>query len=167
LPGWIADAQSGCRVWNALPRPDENVTWSGGCADGIASGQGVLQWFTSGQPADRYEGTYRNGQENGRGVFLWANGQRYEGEWRDGERSGQGTYVWPNGDSYDGEWQDGRRAGHGVYVWGTGERYEGEWQADQPTGEGTYTTTTTSIGIVRSRPAGQGDSPSSAARSGR
>jgi hypothetical protein len=138
LPGWIADTRTGCRVWNADPRPAESVTWSGDCVDGLATGRGTAQWFTNGRPTDRYEGEYRAGQENGSGTFAWANGERYEGEWRNGERAGRGVYVWPNGDRYEGEWRDGLRAGRGVYAWRTGDRYEGEWLDDAPTGVGTY-----------------------------
>lgn len=140
LPGWITDDRTGCRVWNADPRPGETVTWSGACVSNTATGQGVAQWFENGRPTDRYEGEYRDGLEHGTGAYLRANGERYDGEWRDGERSGRGVYVWPNGDRYDGEWEDGQRSGRGVYVWGSGQRYEGEWRAGQPAGEGRYST---------------------------
>src|SRR5215475_6638516 len=44
-PGWIADASTGCRVWNDHPRPKETITWSGRCENGLAQGNGVVQWF--------------------------------------------------------------------------------------------------------------------------
>jgi hypothetical protein len=89
LPSWITDAGSGCRIWNANPRPNERVEWTGRCDGGMASGTGIVSWLENDLPTDRYEGEYRNGQENGRGIYRWANGDRYDGEWRDGERSGR------------------------------------------------------------------------------
>ena len=31
---WSIDAANGCKVWNARPRENETVTWSGACRDG-------------------------------------------------------------------------------------------------------------------------------------
>lgn len=160
-PGWIADARTGCRIWNADPQPDEAVTWSGTCVDGRASGPGVLQWFENGQPTVRYEGEYRDGRANGRalyiwpdgaryegdylddrwngrGTFYWADGERYEGDWRDGLQTGTGVYLWTDGGRYEGEWRDGLRNGRGVHVWANGYRYDGEWRDDVPHGAGTF-----------------------------
>jgi hypothetical protein len=32
---FVADAKSGCKVWNPHPQPDETVNWSGGCVNGL------------------------------------------------------------------------------------------------------------------------------------
>ena len=94
-PGWMADAQTGCRVWNARPQPNERVTWSGACQNGFAQGEGVEQWFQNGQPSIRYEGEFRHGKHNGHGVQTFADGSRYEGEFRDGTRNGYGIATLP------------------------------------------------------------------------
>lgn len=160
-PGWIADARTGCQIWNADPQPDESITWSGACAEGRATGPGILQWFENGQPTVRYEGEYREGRANGRaiyvwpdgaryegdylddrwngrGVFIWAEGERYDGEWQDGQQTGQGIYTWPDGGRYEGEWREGQRHGRGIHIWSNGYRYEGEWRDDVPHGNGTF-----------------------------
>ena len=105
-PGWIADPRSGCRVWNGSPKPSETIAWSGGCANGLAQGRGVLQWYQAGKPNGRYEGEFRDGKENGRGVATWASGNRYEGEWRDGKAHGLGVYT-KGSDTFNGIWRDG------------------------------------------------------------
>src|ERR1019366_7901448 len=63
-PGWIADAQSGCRIWNPRPEPYDGVTWPGACQNALAQGRGVEQWFKNGQPSNRYEGEFLDGKEN-------------------------------------------------------------------------------------------------------
>lgn len=84
-PGWIAAAQSGCKIWNPQPEANESVTWSGGCTDGFASGEGTLQWYEQGKLDMKFEGHYQNGKRNGYGVLTDTNGNRVAGEWRDDE----------------------------------------------------------------------------------
>jgi TonB family protein len=109
-PDWIADIQTGCRVWNANPQPDESVTWSGPCANQLAQGRGTLQWFRSGLPTSRYEGEFRDGKRNGTGIVTYGNGMRFEGEYRDNRLNGSGTYTDSNGNRYAGEFRDGKPA---------------------------------------------------------
>ena len=35
-PGWTADPQTGCRVWNGAPQGNETISWSGRCQNGLA-----------------------------------------------------------------------------------------------------------------------------------
>src|SRR6266853_1959819 len=104
-PDWVTDPSSGCRVWNPNPQGDETITWSGACRDGLAEGRGVLQWFHNMRPAERYEGEFRAGRENGYGVLSKPKA-RYEGEFKDGKAHGLGHYVAP-GYNYTGIWADG------------------------------------------------------------
>lgn len=136
--GWIADARTGCQIWNADPQPDESITWTGACADGRATGPGVLQWFENGRPTVRYEGEYRDGRANGRAIYVWPDGARYEGDYLDDRWNGRGVFVWPQGERYDGDWQDGQQTGRGIYVWPDGGRYEGEWREGQRNGRGVH-----------------------------
>jgi glyoxylase-like metal-dependent hydrolase (beta-lactamase superfamily II) len=32
-PAWTTDAKTGCRVWDESPKPNETISWSGGCFD--------------------------------------------------------------------------------------------------------------------------------------
>jgi hypothetical protein len=119
-PGWIADPGTGCRVWNANPIPNEHVSWTGSCVNGVANGRGALQWFVNKRPTERYEGELVNGREHGQGTYSWTNGARYEGAWREGKAHGQGTRTNQEGAAFSGELvngcfeKDGRRSWVGV-----------------------------------------------------
>jgi hypothetical protein len=131
-PGWIADARTGCHVWNDVPRPKETVTWSGGCSNRFAEGKGVLQWFVDGKPGQRYEGEYRYGRLNGRGVLHYGATTehvsiRYEGEFRDGQESGRGVETWADGRRYEGEYRAGSPHGSGVFRRADGTTLTGTW----------------------------------------
>eukprot|EP01028_Stygiella_incarcerata_P009245 TRINITY_DN4352_c0_g1_i2.p1 TRINITY_DN4352_c0_g1~~TRINITY_DN4352_c0_g1_i2.p1 ORF type:complete len:130 (-),score=29.09 TRINITY_DN4352_c0_g1_i2:224-613(-) len=52
----------------------------------------------------KYEGEWKDGKRNGKGMRTWLSGQKYEGEWKDGAMNGKGVYTWP----------DGRKNGKGV-----------------------------------------------------
>ena len=84
-PGWIADAKTGCKIWNPAPQAHETIRWSGGCEGGYAQGRGTLQWYENGRPGDRYVGDYQAGKRNGHGVVTMSNGTRIEGDWRNDE----------------------------------------------------------------------------------
>lgn len=47
---------------------------------------------------NRFEGAFRDGIMNGRGIIYFANGDRYEGEIVDGKRSGRGEDKRSNGE---------------------------------------------------------------------
>lgn len=84
-PRWIADAKTGCKVWDPAPQAGESVRWSGACKRGFADGEGTLQWFDHGRKGDRYVGAYAHGKRNGYGVATFANGETVKGDWHDGE----------------------------------------------------------------------------------
>ena len=41
---------------------------------------------------DRYDGEFKDGQEDGVGIFSWADGATYEGFWKQGQKHGIGLY---------------------------------------------------------------------------
>jgi hypothetical protein len=84
-PGWIADAKTGCKIWNPAPQSHESVHWSGRCKGGYAEGKGTLQWTENGRAGDRYEGEYEAGKRNGHGIVTERDGTRIEGDWRNDE----------------------------------------------------------------------------------
>jgi hypothetical protein len=55
---WIADAKSGCKIWNPQPAPRETVVWNGPCKDGFGEGKGVLDWLRGGSSYERDDGKY-------------------------------------------------------------------------------------------------------------
>lgn len=126
-PKAFADPRTGCKVWDAAPADGESISWSGGCKDEFAEGDGALQWFENGKPTAHYEGAYRAGKMDGRGVYSLANGDRYEGEFKDDEFNGHGVYSWTNGERYEGAWVDGKPNGQGIKTEPGGKVFSGTW----------------------------------------
>ena len=126
-PGWIVDAASGCKAWNAFPEPDESISWSGPCVGGVAEGWGVLQWYRAGQPADRFTGRLQKGKHDGWGIYAFANGDVYAGGWRDGAFHDHGLYIDADGNRYEGEFRNGRAEGMGTRWDADGSVLTGVW----------------------------------------
>lgn len=104
--GWVADAKTGCKIWDSAPDPAEKITWSGKCETGMADGAGTLQFYIGDKPAARYEGEMRNGRADGQGVNVEPDGTRYEGGWRNNAANGHGIYT-KAGVRYEGTWFNG------------------------------------------------------------
>jgi len=131
----------GCHVWDALPQPEETVTWSGACVDGKASGKGVevYRYRVDGTwKEERYVGEMQGGKLHGTGVLSYDNGDRFEGSFVDGRRVGRGTYTHANGDTYNGDFVDDRQTGQGTFSYQTGGRYEGAFVNGMFQGLGTF-----------------------------
>jgi hypothetical protein len=99
-----------------------------------------------------YEGEWRNGKENGRGIFRNANGDVFEGHFKNNFWDGQGVYTYKdgrvyegnwssnvfqgdnqkvklaNGDKYSGQWYNGNKNGWGKYIWANGDIYDGPFK---------------------------------------
>ena len=124
----------------------------------ILHGQGE---FTS--SAFRYKGEFRENKKQGKGTYIWANGNRYEGDFVDDEPSGRGKFIFASGDQYEGEYSkgafngkgvfiaknadktegtfvNGQAQGKAVYIFASGDKYEGEMAAGKMAGKGTFTT---------------------------
>jgi hypothetical protein len=110
-------------------------SYSGPCVNGLAEGKGVASGTAT------YEGEFKAGMKQGRGVKTWANGDRYEGEFADDRMQGVGVYTWGRGpwqgQRYEGSYVADKREGAGVYRWPDGDVYKGPWKADAFTGEPT------------------------------
>lgn len=117
-----------------------NEKFSDGCSyrghvkDGLYHGSGKLKL----PKGEHYEGAFANGLRNGRGKYIWENGETYEGHWLDGDRHGYGIQQSPDGDRYEGHFVNGKRTGRGKMVWSNGDRYEGEWDDNLGSGYGTF-----------------------------
>ena len=124
----------------------------------ILHGQGE---FTS--SAFRYKGQFRDNKKQGKGTYIWANGDRYEGDFVDDEPSGRGKFTFPSGDQYEGEYSkgafngkgvviakngdktegtfvNGKAEGKAVYIFASGDKYEGDMVAGKMAGKGSFTT---------------------------
>jgi 1-phosphatidylinositol-4-phosphate 5-kinase len=43
------------------------------------------------------------------------------------KKEGKGRYIWPDGNRYFGTWHDNAIDGVGVYIWADGRVYYGDW----------------------------------------
>ena len=103
---WLLDPQSGCRMWDWHPEPEDTSTWTGACPGEEKAGRGVVQWFEHGRLIDRFEGVYRGGKREGFGRYDWPTGDRFEGTYADDLPNGRGT-VTIDGMSFSGNWRHG------------------------------------------------------------
>lgn len=133
---FVADARSGCKVWNPHPQSGETVNWSGDCVNGLAQGRGNLQWSNNNKPYDKDEGEWNEGRQSGRGTQDWSAG-RYDGELQNSEPHGRGVLTLQSA-RYEGEFRNGKPYGSGTVTnsskassketgrmaawWGTSER---------------------------------------------
>jgi hypothetical protein len=158
---WLRDDVTGCNVWDASPGTGKTFVWAGNCANNLADGPGVLQWYVNGSPSGRYVGQYVDGRMSGRGVFEYRNGDRYDGEFRDDAANGYGTLSRANGTHYSGLFRDGHPlqdetasadrkayepeprdppATRGEKAFADGSRYEGDLRDGKMSGWGVFTT---------------------------
>lgn len=155
-PAWLGKAD--CRIAPLKPAPSGEVSWSGGCVDGHASGKGVLAWtypplgkvtlegtLVRGLPSGEvilktsefgFAGTVRNGVPH-EGYLQREGWGWYEGEFVDGLPHGKGTHLAVDRSRYTGEWVQGRRHGRGDASFATGGSYTGDWKNDRFDGQGT------------------------------
>jgi len=77
---------------------------------------------------DRYIGEFKDAAREGRGVYHYANGNIYRGQFRNDMLHGYGTYEWASGDTYIGEYVDGLKHGEGTYIYANGQKQEGTWE---------------------------------------
>jgi hypothetical protein len=136
---WQPDSK-GCKVWNPNPQPNETITWSGGCVNGLAEGEGILVWFKDGKQVSEDKGTFRAGKLEGPGVSTFPGQSRYEGDFVGFRRQGRGTMSFGNGNRYEGDFEAGTFHGRGIYTFMNGDRYEGDFSSGTPNGPGTLTT---------------------------
>ncbi|CAM9910369.1 unnamed protein product [Ectocarpus sp. 4 AP-2014] len=105
--------------------PSSVFRYTGNWNTGTKSGLGVFEVVGG----STYEGTFVDGELEGKGSKLWADGRRYEGEFNRGEASGEGHFTSPAGESYVGTWALNKRHGRGKLVLPNGEgSYVGEFQ---------------------------------------
>lgn len=105
-PTWVSDGDSGCRIWDPMPFPDDKVTWQGPCHDGYAEGHGQLKWYNHDTQMGMYDGEVLRGKMTGSGTITFANGMSYVGELRDNLANGHGV-ITSKGQTFSGVWTNG------------------------------------------------------------
>ena len=86
-----------------------------------------------------YVGYWDNGRQYNKGkVYDINNNLIYEGEYKKGVRDGKGICYYQNGERYEGKFRNGKREGKGIFFWKDGSRWEGYFKNDEMNGEGIY-----------------------------
>lgn len=76
--------------------------------------------------------------ENGTGTYISADKTRAEGSWRNGNLNGKCKIFYKSGATYDGDMVDGKKYGFGKYVYSNGNYYEGSYKANKQHGSGKF-----------------------------
>ncbi len=104
--GWLFDTETGCRMWDWHPDPNDTAAWTGSCRAGRKEGRGVVQWFEHGVPIDRFDGAYVDGRREGPGRYEWNDDDRFVGRYADNLPNGYGVMrIGP--ETFAGVWKDG------------------------------------------------------------
>ena len=109
--------------------------YNGEFKDGKKQGKGVYIWVNG----DKFDGDFANDQVSGRGRWEFASGDVYVGEVLNAVMVGKGVLVAKNGDKYDGLFADGKPHGQGIYLFANGDKFEGSMVAGKLSGKGVYT----------------------------
>lgn len=137
---------SDCKIWAPSVPARLEVTWSGGCENGQATGRGVAraEFIVAGTASSLiYEGSMLLGKASGWGKVSWHGrtrgaGDSYEGSFEQGVMSGEGTYFYKDGSTLRGNWRNGQASGRGVYSAKDFGRYEGAFSSSLPNGYGEH-----------------------------
>ena len=86
--------------------------------------QSYFSVFTTG----RIQGSVTDDQgskfKSGQGKILDSSGKvKYEGSWSDGQFQGKGTFFFNDGEVYSGDWNKNTREGQGTFFYNGGEIY--------------------------------------------
>ena len=102
----------------------------GNCVGGdCQNGKGVYV-FDNG---DTYSGDFSNGKFNGQGKYTYKSGASYEGSYKNHQSSGKGEYTYSQKSdklNYAGDFSQGKYNGQGVLTYKNGEKQDGEWIND-------------------------------------
>ena len=87
-----------------------------------------------------YVGYWDNGRQYKKGKVFDMNNNNliYDGEYKKGNRDGKGVYYYKNGERYEGKFKNGLREGKGIFFWKDGNRWEGYFKNDEMNGEGIF-----------------------------
>lgn len=128
---WV-DCGNNTQLVDPYYSPGVTFTWSGSSKGGKANGQGVATRFVNGKFESKYEGTYRNGIREGKGVYTLADGSVMTGTFVNGQLTGKGSYKDEDGNTYEGDFVNYHMHGNGTFNWGNGSSFVGFMVDDMP-----------------------------------
>lgn len=130
---WKGDKQHGAGV---LKYPDGTIRsgiWSENIFQGASDGKGSTPVVKTPLPNDRlkekFEGCQSGNCQNGKGTYLYANGNSYTGDFQRGSPNGIGKIIYIEGDVYEGEINNGSMHGKGMMILANGNRIRGIWES--------------------------------------
>jgi hypothetical protein len=112
----------------------DGARYEGEWKEGKANGKGIFYHLNG----DVYEGEFVEDRANGYGVYYHKNGSKYFGQWINDLKDGHGKEEWEDGAYYEGDFKEGRKHGHGTYLWSDGSTYTGAWRNNNIEGSGKY-----------------------------
>ena len=102
----------GCYVWINHYQPDETVTWTSECAEGLAQGTGTLTEDWDGDRKTKEKtGSLVDGKAQGRWVYRDQDGTVAEGSYEAGKRHGHWVERLADGTVQEGSYESGKRQG--------------------------------------------------------
>ena len=118
--------QPGCYVWNSYFEPDETVTWTAACAEGLAEGTGTLtEVWDGGRKTKEKTGSLVEGKAQGPWIYRDQDGTGAEGSYEDGDRHGHWVERLADGTVQEGPYEAGKRQGRWVLRFASGTVMEG------------------------------------------
>lgn len=121
---WV-DCGSGVQLLDPYYSPGVSFTWTGSSKNGKAHGQGVATKYVNGKFESKYEGTYKDGILEGKGVFTHKDGSVKTGTFVNGQLIGKGTMKDEDGNSYEGDFINYTVHGNGTLKLGNGSTFTG------------------------------------------
>ena len=105
----------------------------------------IIKEIKEGKRIELEDGGYYIGEltdeeiPNGKGQYIFKNGEIYEGNVIDDKFEGYGKYIYENGEYYIGQWKEDLRNGKGILYYKNGSiKYEGDFLNDKFEGKGKY-----------------------------
>ncbi len=112
--------------------------YEGTWRDGHPDGRGMCEYQN---PFAKYDGEFERSKRHGQGTY-YCEQFKYEGSWKDGQMDGQGklTYLDQNGNEtsrfYEGSMRNNQMDGYGKYQYHENKYFEGEFRDGKKHGKG-------------------------------
>src|SRR4051812_35391567 len=76
---WLLDAKTRCAVYDANAHAGDAVSWSGGCLNGYAEGDGTAAFSAQGKVFESFTGNFAHGvAQDGHVSVTWGDGWTYQ-----------------------------------------------------------------------------------------